>query len=194
MKHSLTIVLLAYCLNLTAQSITDLDKRNGFKDFKIGDSYEKWKNSTELLNNSSNGTKSYLYTGSCCGQVFDEDVESTELIFDKANKLVGIGIRLKSFRVSNKKSNPEGGKYVYFDPELSDYKDLRNSFTMLFGNGIETLDPKPSDKSPIAMSSWIGENISLTLNYWYTGLLGEDWCAILVSDNSYQSTKIQSGF
>tara|TARA_B110000908_G_C10209557_1_gene429478 strand:- start:903 stop:1490 length:588 start_codon:yes stop_codon:yes gene_type:complete len=180
-----TAILLSSFMN--AQSISELDKRNGFKDFKIGDSLDKWSSSAKFLGNN-NGISSYLYTGYCCNKVFDQEVESIELIFNNAKKLVAIGIRLKSFRKSN------GKTYVYFDPDLEDYKNLRNKFSALFGREKENLSQKPSSKSPIATSLWNGNSISLELNYWYTGITGEDWCVIFVSDNGFSNKSLQSGF
>jgi hypothetical protein len=65
---------------------------------------------------------------------------------------------------------------------------------LLFGKEYEILAPKPSDKSPIATSYWSGKNFSLVLHYWYTGLWGEDWCTILISDNQFKNQSINSGF
>ncbi len=91
------ILLLNLCLlekvHLKAQSITDLDNKRGFKDFKLGDNYYQWSASIQLIKVDET-KKQYLYNGNCCNTLFDYSVEKIDLIFEN-NVLTIILVKLK---------------------------------------------------------------------------------------------------
>ena len=91
MKNTLLYLLLFLTCNCFSQTIDKLDERNGFKDFKLGDSFDKWKTSLEYIGINPDEEKLYKYTGVCCKDVFDSQAENIELIFAK-NGLIYIGI------------------------------------------------------------------------------------------------------
>ena len=65
-----------------AQTIDQLDKKNGFKDFTLGDAFSKWQSQLKLERNWDDGSKTYLYRGTCCNMVFNYPVEKINLLND----------------------------------------------------------------------------------------------------------------
>ncbi len=72
--------------NLHAQSISNLDVANGFKDFKIGANINKY---LSVINRTGNGYNTFLNTGSCCKSAWGYDVHdivigvSDKMLIDK---------------------------------------------------------------------------------------------------------------
>ncbi len=88
MKHlfylSLTFIsALTYC-----QSIQNLDAKNGFKEFHLGDSKNKWANQLTAIDHSN-----YNYTGSF-STAFSYPIKKIVLEFNKSDKLIKINIAL----------------------------------------------------------------------------------------------------
>src|SRR5688572_6446878 len=110
MKTKVLLSIIAITLTFSAtfgQSLADLDAKNGFKDFKIGDLYSKWQANLQYEGYGADSTKQYTYTGACCNMVFDYPVETITLYF-KDNKLVVITIELEKFQ----KEYSTSGKYT----------------------------------------------------------------------------------
>ena len=99
MKRFLTsiFVSLIFLTGLFAQTIDKLDQKNGFKDFTLGDTYSKWEGQLSLEGNYDDGSKAYLYKGTCCNKVFDYPVEKIILKFNN-NKLIAIYITTEKFQ------------------------------------------------------------------------------------------------
>jgi hypothetical protein len=70
--------------------IINFDERNGFKDFRFGDSFEKWQPFLKPGGISNDDELVYIYTGNCCQTVLDYSIKEHHLIFDDKKKLVAI--------------------------------------------------------------------------------------------------------
>ena len=128
-KLTISILSLISTLVSFSQSINDLENKKGFKEFKLGDSYNKWSNQLKEINNSTNySEKLYHYEGYCCKQAFQNEVDHIFLSF-KDNKLIEITVFLKYFRGS-KNSDLHIGFEEYPEP----YMRLLNDFNSIFGN------------------------------------------------------------
>ena len=139
--------------NSSLGQLSDLDAKNGFKDFKLGDSYSKW---APYLGNIKKGLNDTLatYTGSCCQTVFEYSVRKIVLQFEN-KKLTGISISLVPF---SQESNT--------DYQLN---KLINYFKGLFGN-FTALDRAPANSPqniPISTYHWKAKKVLLTVLTYY---------------------------
>jgi len=127
MKKIILFTFLFLYISLTAnsQSVNDLDTKNGYKDFKIGDSFEKYEGKLifrDYLKNDSN-TPTYLVKQEFLySDLFGYKIKAITLTF-KANKLIMIDIWLKEIV-------PEG---VVWSFNADDFTNITNKFKSLFG-------------------------------------------------------------
>jgi hypothetical protein len=178
----LTCLLADSTINCNAQSIEDLDKKHGFKDFTLGDSFSKWENQLSYHSTLESGEAGYVYTGSCCSFVFDYPLSSIILGFQNS-VLTTIFLNTEKFQ----KEFSTSGKYTIF--RTNDFDVLVSSFTVLFG--------KPSfegmaDNRPLAV--WDGKTTTLMLKYEYLGSEEGDLCYIIVSDKTTKENNLKKGF
>jgi len=165
-KIAIVLILsLLFTSKLFSQSTIDLDEKKGFKDFILGDDYSKWSNDLKFDENVGE-KKYYAYTGTCCQQVFQYDLENIILGF-KDNKLVII------YLITTKNKSTNTNEFPFLE-----YVSIKSSFTSLFGKPYEYAN----DNSGNIISTWNGENVFLTLEEIYLGIKGE-------SDNIYASYK-----
>lgn len=167
-----------------AQSTNDLDIKNGFKEFKIGDDFSKWQPFLEYEGSGTDESKSYVYTGTCCNMVFQYPVEKIKLMF-KDNKVVLIHIMLKKFQEEFAIS----GKYTEY--RNVDYMNIKNSFQALFGEPTGLDRPKGYDHVSYI---WAGNKITLVSRYEDLGVMNGDRLFINIYSNSYSKEKLQNGF
>ena len=84
MKTILLLLLGNVIAYTQAQTLRDLDSRQGIKDFTLGDPLSKWSNSLQF--NSTDGEEIlYNYTGSCCQTIFGYGVDLINLGFKNGN-------------------------------------------------------------------------------------------------------------
>lgn len=190
MKRAFQLFLLSIIsVVVLGQNNTELDIKNGFKDFQLGDDYTKWKDvMTELpyKNPSSvpTGSKLYKYTGTCCQQIFDINLKEIKLTFYK-NKLVVIDLITENFKkIYNLEStifNQKG------------YKELNQSLTNLFGN--PGFYDTPENQAPIyIITGWAGKKNALLSRYNYIGTREGDYATISFYDIAYNRLMLSSGF
>lgn len=153
MKYILAFLLVFSTFYVVeAQSSNELDKKNGFKDFKLGDKYSKWSSKLKYFKTNNEGISYYKYVGSCCQRVFEHEIESILLGF-ASNELEVI--------------------YLYTSEQSDDgyksyqYESLVRSFTSMFGKGDEYVVDKSSGNIG---TSWMGESVILNLEYQYLGI------------------------
>jgi hypothetical protein len=171
-------LFIAFIIN--SQVSTKLDEKNGFKDFQIGDSYDKWK--VNLIKVSGNADKlKYKYTGSCCQQVFDYDVEEILLEF-KNNKLINIIITLEQWEKSTSEND-----FTNLATCFDNIDNLATKFETLFGKHS---DYKKDEKTGIITYGWFGNKIALTCSMQYQGIRAGCKPFIILGDMSV----VESGF
>jgi hypothetical protein len=171
------------CTGVFAQTIDQLDKKNGFKDFALGDGFSKWQSQLKLERNWDDGSRTYLYRGTCCNMVFNYPVEKIQLKF-KNNKLVVISITTEKFQ----KGYRESGEYSKWRPD--DFESIKASIATLFG--------EPTLYDPVGSLNvtyiWKGKRVLLTSEYQYLGGQDGDRQLINISDLSYVYSELKRGF
>jgi hypothetical protein len=181
MKKIITLtfsLLLVFISN--SQVNTKLDEKNGFKDFQIGDSYDKWKLNLTKVSGDANKIK-YKYTGACCQQVFDFNVDEILLEF-QSNKLINIIITLEQWEKSTSE-NDFADLATCFDN--IDY--LAGRFETLFGKHS---DYEKDEETGTITYGWFGNKIALTCSMQYQGIRAGCKPFIILGDMSV----VESGF
>lgn len=180
----LFVCLLTFTLRTNAQTIDKLDEKNGFKDFKLGDTYEKWKSSLTYVSTTTDGEKLYKYTGTCCQEVFTTSVYEIDLLFS-SDKLVYITIFLKPYQDYRGTKTPAEFRYPN-----DDYEKLVLDFKSLFGVSEKVYADESA--SIYYSNCWIGKNVVLfTSYYWFSNY---DYSRVSVKDKAYYTKKKESGF
>lgn len=178
--------LSAFCILLSAngQTIKDLDEKNGFKEFTLGDDLFKWGAQLEYKGRNDDNSIIYTYTGNCCSKVFQYDIDDITLIFSE-RILVGIGITTKKLQ----KEYAVSGKYTRI--RTDDFNNVKASLAYLFGEPT-AYDVLENDAS--FMYSWMGKKVILILAYEYLGVSNGDRLNINVIDLDYVNKGVESGF
>ncbi|MBP6302795.1 MAG: hypothetical protein KBB37_05810 [Bacteroidia bacterium] len=177
-------VSLIFSTPLFAQTIDKLDEKNGFKDFKLGDTFLKWQNQIVLEGNWDDSSKAYLYKGPCCDKVFEYPIDKIVLRF-KNNKMVGIYITTKKFQKGYIESR------VNTKWRTDDFESIKASFSYLFGNPSSFDMP---ENSGMVTHLWLGKKVLLTSTYEYLGIENGDRQQINILDISILNSKIKNGF
>ena len=186
MKKIITLSTLILLLNsvINAQASSVLDEKNGFKDIKLGDSYDKWKINLTYLDTYGNNEKVYLYTGSCCQNAFNYPVEKIKIVFAN-NKIIYISIFLKPFQDNRATGDPIKFRY----PNL-DFASVNKDLISLFGEGKD--GALTEGKGLLYSKIYEGKKVVLVADYYNKNTY--DFCNILVYDKIYIENKKQSGF
>lgn len=169
---------------VSAQSIDELDTKNGFKEFTLGDSFTKWRTQCVFKDFYENGTKGYTFIGKCCNKVFNYEIDQIILRFN-SDTLVGIDITSKELQ----KSYAETGVYAIWRD--GDIESIRQSLSNLFG---EATGVGMSRSSGDLSYEWVGEKVYLFLQYDYSGPLKGDRIKISVISLGYLKSSVQEGF
>jgi hypothetical protein len=143
MKNLLFIIAALISTTAFAQSVEELDKKGGFKDFKIGDDIETWKNFgkyTKTLDNVD--TKMFLikdlvsvktYTGEVELKVYKEKVQEIIVTFKNSSKTA--------------------------------YEDILKSLETLYGPSTQLKKKTPELVRFDRIMTWTGKKISLRLSF-----------------------------
>ena len=173
------LLILLFSFDVTSQN--QLDRKNGFKDFTLGDSYSKWQNNLQFVSktnlkkhligaNSYNdyvlesigdfgNVKSYFYNGTCCKNLFRYNIDKIVLQFS-SNKLHRIIILTKKFQ----KGHIDSG--VYCQWRQTDFYSINAEFVKLFGTQSFYGEGGGSDM----LATWTGTNVVLKSIYNYMGV------------------------
>ncbi len=170
MKRTILLLLLLHIITASfSQSIQELNKRNGFKHFKIGDSKAKFSKHLKYLSGPFDGQVTYKYVSDSTNDysVFGYMFDGIVLGFDSNDKLSSVFI-LKEYKADD------------FGKALKDYSSILNSLMNLFG--------KPQ-KDETEMSGnityfWTGQNISLYFSETYKGAFVGSTLSIMFLSNS----------
>jgi hypothetical protein len=156
------LIFLTFTTHLFSQTIDDLDKKNGFKDFSLGDDFSKWKSQLVFISDLEDNSKFYLYKGTCCNMLFDYPIEQLFLRFED-NKLVEIYIETAKFREDYKDSG------VYNPWRKDDYERINKFFIGLFGQ------PNGYNYSSSEFTFfWTGKKVQLRSTYENKGITQGD--------------------
>ena len=183
-KILLSVLFLQISLLFFGQNINDLDSKNGFKDFTIGDPFSKWEKNIQNDGIWDDGSPSYLYNGSCCNKLFNYDVERIKLRFNKG-QLVGIYITTKKFQ----KEYIESGEFTKWRKD--DFENIKMSFSMLFGPPTSFLNDEETSE---VSYTWIGKKVGLISTYQYLGVRNGDRQQISIVSLSYLQETMKNGF
>jgi len=183
-KITFLAIMLIITNVLFSQSIKDLDNKNGFKDFKLSDSYSLWEDDLIFLNNIGNDTKLYNYEGNCCEKLFEYDIAKIALIF-KENKLVSLRITTRKLQESKDVS---GKSTEYYG---KDAQSINSSLAFLFG---EPTSKRVPENSSAVFYDWESENILLISKYDFLGTFSGDQMEITIGLKSYIFRNIKNGF
>ena len=152
MKYIYSIIFVFCSQLLICQSLSDLDMKNGFRDFKLGSTHSQIKNISREENQYSKNpnVKSYIYNGQDIKTVFNVEVETIKLAF----------FRDKLFSI-----------IVYFDDvnsknqfELIEFNALKSSLENLYGYNWKPASTSLADLNGVI---WSGNKVTLELNRIY---------------------------
>ena len=147
MRKLLFIATLILFSNFTlAQSVNDLDLKNGFRHFKLGSSPNLIKNIVKKTNQFSPKIVRYDYLGKDIDNISNVKVTSVTLDFYK-NKLCSIGINFGSFEEKSF--------------EIYEFNDILSALEKTYGiNWVN-----PTNKSGVITNGaiWAGKKVTLEL-------------------------------
>ena len=152
MKKIIVFTLLMISLITNSQTINKLDEKNGFREFKFGDTYTKWAQHLSIII-SSNGVSSYNYKGNCCQSFMGVKIDAIALEFDN-NKLITITLMFDN-------NNATDVSY-----KLKEYSNIKDRIVEEFG------DPRKSNSNindGKIDNYWVGEKVAMNLSSAYQG-------------------------
>lgn len=152
-------MVLHFNFSLLAQSVTELDNRNGFKDIHLGDAYSKWSKNLIFHKDGEKGEKLYFLNPSKLSDysVFDKETDAI-LIYFRADSIRRITIETDYFQ----KPKKESGKYT--DINIDEVKPTLAYLTEVFGKSgyAGEGDMKINE---LFMFAWKGEKVILKVGY-----------------------------
>lgn len=166
------------------QSISELDKRNGFKTVKISDKFSKYQTNTTLLSTDSKTAVS-IYDFTPADEdlfyVFDLKMDQILLTFDKDRKLVSILLH-KFFKGTNS-----------MHEAIEVNKQLDDKFIALFGKASAKIDISTTDVMHLGLF-WGGLKINLKSYIEDYGIYKGTDIKVVLTDNSFATNSFNSGF
>ena len=185
---SIVLLLIIGFSNIYCQSLADLDARNGYKDLKLGDSFNKWSSDlTELFRDDAvKGERYFKYNGMCCTKVFEFPVERIILTFYD-NKIVRIYIELQNFQTFYKRQYTTG-----FSKD-GGYNILNSEFASLFGKPSDSKFEKDGNPYHI-FTGWFGQKVHLESCYKYIGAAEGEFAVIVIVSAEYKMKDLKNGF
>lgn len=151
-----------------SQSISNLDKSHGFKDFKIGDSYQKWAGQINKLFEGRESEVMYEYKGTCCTIAYNQPVKSIVLMF-RNDKLTSINIVIQS-------------PGTEINEPLDQFTQLNNILQSLYGKPTAFNSDANSGK---AYYGWTTDKIYLMSDFKYLGLEKGSRISLAIGDVKY---------
>lgn len=143
MKRVLAILSVLVCTNVVAQSIEELDKKGGFKEFKIGDSLSVHQDKIKFSKTLDNAdTRLYLVKDLVSVKSYTGEVE---LEFYKG--------KIQEIIVSFKNSTRPG------------FEDILASLETLYGKSEKSKEKSKATARFEKLLVWTGQNIILRLGY-----------------------------
>ncbi len=152
MKYIPSIIFVLCSQLLICQSLSDLDMKNGFRDFKLGSTQSQIKNISIDENQYSKNpnVKSYIYNGQDIKSVFNVEVGRITLGFFQ-DKLFSIMVSFDDFNTNNQF-------------ELIEFNALKSSLEKLYGYNWKPASTELVDLNGVI---WSGNKVNLELNRIY---------------------------
>lgn len=184
-KLLFVIALFVSPLFVNSQTNFELDSKNGFKDFQIGDSYSKWVKDLIFSRQGGNSSTIYKYMGSCCRKVFDYNVRQIELEFMNS-KLITIFITLEQWE-----KPLVNGEFTDLNKCLDKFEDIRSNFVYLFGEPARLDSDENTGRITLL---WAGRKIALSATCEYQGVNNGCKPYVIIGDISSTGQGIKNGF
>lgn len=181
MRKFIFLIAVLLPIQFFGQNINNLDVRNGFKDFKLGDNYSKWSSQLAYSRTKSDGVKIYEYTGTCCSMLFDYNLAKIELGFLNSSLII-IYLETENFQKPYSESNQ------FTNWRKDDFERINNSFEVLFGK------PSGIDAEEDITYHWQSKQVLLRSTYKYLGVREGDKQIVFVMKLDYLQDKTKSGF
>jgi hypothetical protein len=146
MKNTIKLLLLICIANVSyCQTIKQLEEKNGFKDFHLGDSLPKYKGRLFYEGKHQEyGVSSYSFIGE--DNIFEIKLDKILLLFDRDERLVFM-ILTANYPNSDKE---------YLTKAKADIQTILSKCNVLFGNPTGTV--RDQDEGYFG-SSWTGKDI-----------------------------------
>ena len=190
-RFLLTALLFSFTLLVFSQSLNDLDKKRGYKDFTLGDLFSKWENSL-VFDRKENSETTYRYGGSNSDLFNTYSINGIYLKFVQF-KLVNINIILNKW---TDKDAPDREKSLKNYTER--FGDIGSRFKLLFGGATKTEVPDYKiTEGEILWTSravWGAKKTHLELTFKYAELQNTGFISVQISDNAYLVKSLTEGF
>ncbi|NOT76952.1 MAG: hypothetical protein HOP08_18670 [Cyclobacteriaceae bacterium] len=143
MKHLFVILILFVSINSFAQSTDELDKKGGFKDFKIAEDISTYKDRAKFTKTLDNAdTKLFLVKDRVSVKIYTGEVE-LKVYKEKVAEVI------VSFKNSNK----------------DDFEDLVKSLEVLYGESKANKKKSAELDRFEKIQTWSGKTIELRIGY-----------------------------
>lgn len=152
MKNIIVFALLLFGFMSNSQTSNKLDEKNGFREFKFGDTYSKWEAQLELIE-TTNEKSSYNYKGNCCESFMGVKIDGIALEFSN-NKLNSITIVFDNNNSSD------------VSIKLNEYSKIKDKIIEDMGEPIKVKKDANTGKID---SYWLGQNVAMDLSSQYRG-------------------------
>lgn len=185
--------MLCATLTIHAQTIENLDKKNGYHDFKIGDNYEKWKFQLLPENSAPANTKNYSFIGTIPDLFNKYPIHKVYLKFNNS-KLIEINIILDKWEGEKSSLSMKDN----LQNTIENFTDIGKRFNTLFGEATKTISPKSkSSEGDIVWETaaiWVAKKIHLTLLYNFMQFANVGGISIKIVDNVFLVKSYTEGF
>lgn len=149
MKQTIITIFILFSNFIFAQSVNDLDIKNGFRHLKLGSSPSQIKNIVKQENQFSNNPNilTYDYIGSDIDNIFNVKVDKVILHFFK-NKLFNISVNFGNLEYST-------------DFEMYEFNNILSALERTYGT--DWVRPTNDDGIILNGAIWDGKNVRLEL-------------------------------
>lgn len=158
-KISLLFIFFAFFCFIKAQSISDLDKKGGFKGFRIGANKSEYISKMTYVNTMPNGWMLYRASDKSIYSIFNIALDDVRLIFDKHGLLYGINL-IKYYDKSN---------VNHLKTSYNDLDQIAAAFRLQHGNPTGRTD-KDTDQYNQVGYLWKADIIYVSVYTQYYGL------------------------
>jgi hypothetical protein len=135
-----------------SQTISKLDEKNGFREFKFGTPFSAWASQLSIIR-TVNEIGQYNYIGNCCSTFMGVKIDGIALEFDN-NKLTTITLIFDN-------SNATDVSY-----KLKEYSNIKGKIVEEFGEPIKSNSNTNEGKID---NYWLGAKVAMNLSSTYQG-------------------------
>ena len=139
------LIVSSFFNNSYSQTTAQLDQKNGFKEFKLGDAKSKWV--SQLGRPNARLANTFDYAGECCREAFGFPLQNIGLSFSQANKLSTIYLQ-------------------YGAQPLEQFRSILGSMNSAFGKA-SAFDS--NDRTGDVKAQWFGDKVTLVTLAIYKG-------------------------